>query len=215
MVLTDRSITDVLQIYGVSPSLVRCEQIRTYIELLLRWNKKMALTTITDPLEILRRHFGESMFAVHEIPIRHGRLADVGTGAGFPSIPISMVASEVECVLIESNQKKATFLAEAARTLQLKNIEVFRGRMEDYATSSDNFDFSVSRALGMHDAFLRWSAEHLTPRGKVVYWIGDDAVVSISANSAWNWRPAVRIPESRSRALLIGEPREAPSAQPR
>jgi 16S rRNA (guanine527-N7)-methyltransferase len=204
MVLTDGSIVDVLRIYGVSPSSVQCERIRTYIELLLRWNKKIALTTIIEPLEILRLHFGESMFAVNEVPIRHGRLADVGTGAGFPGIPIRMVVPNIVCVLIESNQKKATFLAEVVRTLELERIEIFRGRMEDYAVAGQTFDFTVSRALGMHGAFLRWSAEHLTSDGRVVYWIGDDAAANISANRSWNWQPIARIPESHHRALLIG-----------
>jgi 16S rRNA (guanine527-N7)-methyltransferase len=204
MILTDGLIVDTLRVYGVSPSPTLCEGIRTYIELLLRWSKKIALTAITDPREVLRLHFGESMFAVNEVPIRYGRLADVGTGAGFPSIPIRMVAREIECVLIESNQKKASFLSEVIRILDLDRLQVFRGRMEDYPTSELKFDFTVCRALGVHDAFLNWSGEHLAPSGRVIYWIGDDDAAKISASRAWNWRQLARIPESHNRALLIG-----------
>jgi len=193
-----------LRIYGIDPSPYLSESIRTYVDLLLRWNQKMALTTVVDPLEILRFHFGESMFAVNEVPIRHGRLADVGTGAGFPSIPIRMVTPGLDCVLIESNQKKATFLAEVVRTLGLQEVEVFRGRMEAIRDSNQTFDFSVCRALGLHDEFLSWSSKHLAPAGKVVYWIGDGDAAKISRSGHWNWQPEIRIPNSKSRVLLIG-----------
>jgi 16S rRNA (guanine527-N7)-methyltransferase len=224
MILTDSLIADTLRVYGVGASPALCDGIRTYVELLLRWNHKIALTTITDPQEILRLHFGESMFAVNEVPIRHGRLADVGTGAGFPAIPISMAAPKIACVLIESNQKKATFLAEVIRALKLDRIEVFRGRMEDYPASKTQFDFTVCRALGMHNSFLKWSAKQLAPGGKVVYWVGDEDAAKISADQAWSWQNPSRIPESQHRALLIGElrtldhpnvPRGTPNNVPR
>jgi 16S rRNA (guanine527-N7)-methyltransferase len=204
MNLSDQFIVDSLRIYCVPTSPALCDAIRAYVELLLFWNRKVALTTITDPFEILRVQFGESMFAIHEVPIRHGRLADVGTGAGFPAVPISMAVPELECVLIESNQKKATFLAEVIRVLQLNRIQVFRGRMEDYPTSNKKFDFAVCRALGTHDAFLEWSSRQLKQDGSVVYWIGDEDAAKIQTNSSWNWRSTVRIPASNNRALLIG-----------
>src|SRR5271170_227842 len=159
--VTDHTIEAALRPYGVATTQALRDAIRAYIELLLRWNQKIALTTITDPIEIVRLHFGESMFAVNEVPIRHGRLADVGTGAGFPAIPISMAVPELECVLIESNQKKATFLSEVVRTLNLQRIRIFRGRMEACQSIDQKFDFVVSRALGMHRELLRWSENQL------------------------------------------------------
>jgi 16S rRNA (guanine527-N7)-methyltransferase len=204
MTLSDHFITDSLRNYGISPSPVLCDAIRAYIELLLRWNRKIALTTITDPSEILRVQFGESMFAINEVPIRRGRLADVGAGAGFPAIPIGMVVPKLECALIESNQKKATFLAEVVRLLQLDRFQIFRGRMEDYPTPNEKFDFVVCRALGMHDAFLRWSSRQLKRDGNVVYWIGGEDAAKIAIDSSWNWRSPIRIPASSNRALLIG-----------
>src|ERR1700723_2305761 len=158
LALSDLLIDEALRPYGVATTSALRTSIRAYIELLLRWNQKMALTTITDPAEILRLHFGASMFAVNEVPIRHGRLADVGSGAGFPAIPISMLVPELECVLIESNQRKATFLAEVVRTLKLDRVQIFRGRMEDYPNSLEKFDYTISRALGTHQAFLEWSS---------------------------------------------------------
>src|SRR5882762_2223526 len=84
-------------------------QIQQYIDLLLRWNEKMNLTAIRDPLEILYRHFCESMFGTAIIPRETCRLADVGSGGGFPGIPMKIIRPEIELFLIESNVKKATF----------------------------------------------------------------------------------------------------------
>lgn len=205
--LTDDFITKELEPYGVSSTPQLSEAIRTYIDLLLLWNRKIALTTVTDPAQILRFHFGESMFAVSQVPIRHGRLADVGTGAGFPAVPISMVVPDLECILIESNQKKATFLAEVVRTLKLDRVEVYRGRMESYPVSSQLLDFLISRALGMHKIFLSWSAERLNPSGKVILWLGDSDASQILTDTSWSWTPTLRIPDSQHRVLLMGSKR--------
>lgn len=201
--LTDSIITDTLLSYGITLSPTLCDSIRTYIHLLLRWNEKIALTTVVDPLEILKFHFGESMFAVDKIPIRHGRLADVGTGPGFPGIPLRMLAPELNCVLIESNSKKSAFLAEVARTLQLANVSIFRGRMEDYPRSEPGFDFAICRALGIHAEFLEWSASYLNPEGQAVFWVGDRDSAEISRNHDWQWSQC-RIPFADHRVILAG-----------
>jgi 16S rRNA (guanine527-N7)-methyltransferase len=171
---------------------------------LLRWNEKIALTTVTDPAEILRFHFGESMFAALQASIRHGRLADVGTGAGFPAIPISMIVPDLYCILIESNQKKATFLSEVVRALQLDKVEVYRRRMESLVSPSQKLDFSISRALGMHAEFLSWSSAHLNVPGKVILWVGDKDATQISLSKDWIWSAPCRIPDAEHRVLLIG-----------
>jgi 16S rRNA (guanine527-N7)-methyltransferase len=202
--LTDGFITRTLLVYGVTATPILCESIRLYTELLLRWNQKIALTTITDPAEILRFHFGESMFAAGQVPIRHGRLADVGTGPGFPAVPISMVSPELRCVLVESNHKKATFLAELVRTLNLDRVDIYRGRMEAFTESTVRFDFCVSRALGIHNDFLSWCSSHLAPSGAVVLWIGDGDASEITSTPGWNWNSPVPIPDSQRRVLLFG-----------
>src|SRR5271156_5161841 len=209
MTLDDHVIEASLRPYGIATTRALCASIRAYVELLLRWNQKIALTTITGPVEILRRHFGESLFAVNEVPIRHGRLADVGTGAGFPAIPISMAVPELECVLIESNQKKATFLSEVVRTLNLQRIRIFRGRMEAYQILGQKFDFVVSRALGMHRELLRWSENQLGADGNIIYWIGDEDGAKIANDISWNWRALSRIPDSQNRSLLIGSKKQS------
>src|SRR5881227_901530 len=95
-------------------------QIQRYVKILLSWNDKVNLTAIRDPLEILYRHFCESMFAAVAVPLVAGRLADVGSGGGFPGLPLRIFRPELQVLLIESNIKKATFLAEVVRELDLR-----------------------------------------------------------------------------------------------
>src|SRR5213078_5190973 len=87
-------------------------QIQQYIKILLAWNDKIYLTAIRDPLEILYRHFCECMFAGTSVPMERSRLADAGTGAGFPGLPLKILRPGLQVFLIESSIKKATFLAE-------------------------------------------------------------------------------------------------------
>src|SRR5580704_11354283 len=149
--LTNSQMEKSLGYYGVEVRNGLLEAIRTYISILLRWNSKISLTTVTDPLEILKFHFGEGLFAAKSVPIKNGRLADVGSGAGFPGLPLAMLLPDLEVVLIESNLKKATFLSEVIRTLTLGNVKVWRGRMEDMPLDAKSrFDFVTARALGHH-----------------------------------------------------------------
>src|SRR6201988_690783 len=98
--------------------------IQQYIATLLRWNEKLNLTAIRDPLEILYRHFCESMYAAEALPLPAGRLADVGSGGGFPGLALKIVRPELHVFSIESNIKKATFLAEVVRELGLTDTRV-------------------------------------------------------------------------------------------
>jgi len=193
-----------LKAYGITASTRLCDQIRVYIDLLLRWNQKTSLTAVTNPEEIVRFHFGESLLAVPSVPIRHGRLADVGSGAGFPAVPIRMVSEDLSAILVESNQKKATFLAEVVRELDLKNVEVRRGRMEDIRLMDENIDFVTARALGIDDDFLAWSRSALHSDGSVVLWLGSADAGNISQNAGWKWSDPIRIPHSDRRVILLG-----------
>jgi len=193
-----------LKAYGITASTRLCDQIRVYIDLLLRWNQKTSLTAVTNPEEIVRFHFGESLLAVPSVPIRHGRLADVGSGAGFPAVPIRMAFSNLSVVLIESNQKKAAFLAEVARELKLVNVEVIRGRMEDVSFSDRPVQFISARALRIDDGFLNWSRQSLDSSGSLVLWLGEEDARNISKKVGWNWADLIRIPRSDRRVILRG-----------
>jgi 16S rRNA (guanine527-N7)-methyltransferase len=201
---SNETIIRALQPYGITASTRLCEQIRTYIDLLLRWNQKTSLTTVTDPESILRFHFGESLLAVPAVPIRHGRLADVGSGAGFPAVPIRMVFDKLRVILIESNQKKATFLAEVVRELRLQNVEVHRCRMEAVCLEDQPVDFISARAVRIDDEFLNWSRRSLNSTGSLVLWLGEEDAGNISHKSRWDWAAPIRIPRSDRRVILHG-----------
>lgn len=106
-------------------------RLSVYLDLLLKWNARTNLTAIRNPEQIVQRHFGESLFAVQHLgdPLPD-TLLDLGSGAGFPGLPIAMLHSEMRVTLAESQNKKATFLREAVRTLQLPNVEVWPARAE-------------------------------------------------------------------------------------
>src|SRR6266850_7762110 len=129
-------------------------QIQQYIKILLTWNEKVNLTAIRDPLEILYRHFCESMYAAEAIPLKNGRLADVGSGGGFPGLPLKIIRPGLQVLLIESNVKKSTFLAEVIRDLGLADARVLVGRYEELGEEIAPLDFVCSRALGEFAPFL-------------------------------------------------------------
>src|SRR5262249_45835629 len=125
------------------------QQIQQYTKLLLTWNDKVNLTAIREPLEILYRHFCESMYGARFLPpVENCRLADVGTGGGFPGIPLKILRPDLQVFLVESNYKKATFLAEVLRDLQLTDIRVLVSRFEELGEEVAPLNVVCSRALG-------------------------------------------------------------------
>lgn len=206
-ILSDELIADCLRVYGATCNGHVAGQIRDYISLLLRWNRKIALTTVTDPLEILEFHFGESIFAVSAVHIREGRLVDIGSGAGFPGLPIRMAAPQIDLTLVEPNGKKATFLSEVTRVLELERVTVFRGRMQDLPKSAPPFDFITARALGRHEELVEWAKARLATDGKLILWLGEEDAETVPKIRSMVWRPAIHIPESKKRVLLVGSAR--------
>jgi 16S rRNA (guanine527-N7)-methyltransferase len=119
-------------------------QLSTYLDLLLKWNARTNLTAIREPEEIVCRHFGESLFAGRHLG-SSTTLLDFGSGAGFPGLPIALLRPEVRVTLAESQNKKATFLREAIRTLGLQ-VEVWPSRVETMPESR-TFDAVTLRAV--------------------------------------------------------------------
>jgi len=193
-----------LEPYGIKVTPELAEAIQAYTQLLLLWNQKINLSSVTNPSEILRRHFGESMFAAHAVPVRGGRLADVGSGAGFPGLALKLACPALEATLIEPNGKKATFLAEVCRRLELSNVDIRRGRIEEIERSEVTFDYVSSRAVGQTARLLAWASRNLTGHGQVVLWLGEKDAQRITLNPGWNWKPPIAIPLSLHRVLLVG-----------
>ena len=179
-------------------------QIQQYIQILLAWNEKINLTAIRDPLEILYRHFCESMYAAEIIPERGGRLADVGSGGGFPGLPLKIIRPDLRVFLVESNLKKATFLAEVVRELGLNDTQVLVRRYEELHEEIAPLDYVCSRALGEFPAFLGWAASDQIGAKQVILWIGARDLPEIEKISGWDWHEPIQVPHSLRRLLLVG-----------
>ena len=179
--------------------------IRTYIELLLKWNAKLNLTAIRDPEEITTRHFGESLFAARQLfQSRDSResVIDVGSGAGFPGLPLKLWSHDLELTLVESNHRKATFLREVIRALALSSIAVLTERAESLSLRAD---LVTLRAVERFERILPVASALRKPYGRIALLIGEAQVeVAQSALCTLAWHEPVPIPLSKNRSLLIG-----------
>jgi 16S rRNA (guanine527-N7)-methyltransferase len=178
--------------------------IQQYIRLLLAWNEKINLTAIRDPLEILNRHFCESMYAAEAVPVENGRLADVGSGGGFPGLPLKIMRPNLQVFLVESNMKKATFLAEVLRNIELPETKVLVSRYEDLGEELAPLDFVCCRAVGAFAPFLDWAVSEAIAAKQVILWMSGRDLDSVRKIKTWEWREPIAVPQSLRRYLLVG-----------
>src|ERR1039458_2862316 len=122
------------------------EALGAHYQLLLRWNRTLNLTSIKRMEEAVERHYCESLFLGTHLPQGRLRIADIGSGAGFPGFPVAVLRPEWSVTLIESHQRKAVFLREATRNLP--NVRVLAKRAED---AIETFDWAISRAVSFDD----------------------------------------------------------------
>ena len=184
-------------------------QIQQYIKILLAWNEKVNLTAIRDPLEILHRHFCESMYAAEAIPLEKGRLADVGSGGGFPGLALKIIRPGLHVFLVESNIKKVTFLAEVIRELGLSGAQVLARRYEELGEELAPVDYVCSRALGEFPSFLEWARSEQIAAKQVILWIGARDLLEIQKIHTWDWQEPIPVPNSLRRLLLVGTKKPA------
>jgi 16S rRNA (guanine(527)-N(7))-methyltransferase RsmG len=210
--LSEELIQRALKEFGVPLDSMQVQLIQQYISILQHWNEKLNLTAIRNPLEILYRHFCESMFAGVAVPLHKGRLADIGAGAGFPGIPLKILRPELELILIESNVKKGTFLAEVVRELRLSGARVLISRYEELGEELAPLDFVCSRALGEFATFLNWAGTREVSAQGAVLWIGGRDLAEVKSVSGWDWRAPIPVPNSLQRYLLVGEKKAQMSA---
>ena len=212
---------------GEKPALLspfQLQSISTYINILVRWNARINLTSIRDPEEIVTRHFGESLFAAcHLFPsassvttlsetsapsrakdFARPRVADLGSGAGLPGLPIKLWAPRIALTLIESNQKKATFLREVTRALILTDVNVHSDRAETLATQSP-FDLVTLRAVERFADVLPIAARLVAPAGRLALLIGASQLhQDHTILPDFSWPDPLAVPRSQSRILLVG-----------
>jgi 16S rRNA (guanine527-N7)-methyltransferase len=201
---------------------MQLQQILTYLDLLLRWNARVNLTAVREPEEIVTRHFGESLFAASQLFPAHvaekdksgkPRLIDVGSGAGFPGLPIKIWNPAIQLTLIEANHKKATFLREVARALALRDVDVYAGRAEEYAGRSG--DLVTLRAVERFHEALPLAARLVSRGGRLALLIGEGQLDrSRQLTPEFVWSPPIAIPLSERRVLAVGTRRAAAENHP-
>ena len=153
------------RVLDIKFSVEQLEKFYKYMQLLIEWNEKMNLTAITEPNEIILKHFIDSITILKDITCET-RLVDVGTGAGFPGIPLSIMNGNIKITLVDSLNKRLIFLQEVIKELNLKNVEIVHARAEEFGQNKkyrEKFDIATSRAV----ANLSTLSEYLLPLVKI------------------------------------------------
>lgn len=146
------------------------EQFYKYMNILSKWNKVMNLTAITEPKEIIIKHFVDSLTVLDKIKDENF-IIDVGTGAGFPGIPIKIACPDIKVILLDSLNKRINFLNEVIKELNLENIETFHGRAEDYGRDKNHrekYDVAIARAVAPLNILLEYLMPFVKVNGKCI-----------------------------------------------
>lgn len=153
-----------------------------FLEALIKWNRKMNLTALRERRTIVVRHFLDSLTLVRELP-HEGCLLDIGSGAGFPGIPLKIVMPELRVTLLEASRKKTYFHKHVIRSLGLSGIQTVWGRSDQDRVRAgflNHFDLVVSRAALSLEAFLEDATRFIHPRGVIIAMRGKDGYARIS-----------------------------------
>lgn len=167
----------------------------SHFQTLLRWNARINLTRITGVEEAARRHYAESVFLARQLPPDSKRIADLGSGAGFPGFPVALVQPDLEVLLIESDQRKAAFLRES--TAELPNVRVRCVRSGEF---TESVDWIVSRAVKAKDVL---ELTRRVARGLTILAASDGESMQASRVIPLPWDPS-------SVCLSLDVPRETP-----
>ncbi len=178
-------------------------QLHGHYELLQRWNRKINLTSIPTGPEAVIRHYCESLFFGANLAVTEkAKIADLGSGAGFPGVPMAILRPEWTVDLIESHQRKAVFLREATRALS--NVRVLPDRAEDV---KDAFDWLVSRAVDPKEVLM--TVPQLAPR--IGLMLGENDWQMVKTNPTIAWAEPIRLPWGDRRLCVYGVSRETRS----
>lgn len=155
---------------GLTIEDVHAEQFMRYLTHLIEWNKSINLTTITNPKEIIIKHFIDSLGVLIATSFpQNGLVLDIGSGGGFPGIPLKIARSDIRLILVEPVRKKCSFLNSVIGLLKLHDVAVFNGTIEQYAKQPlrHTIDMAVLRAL-KYKEIKEYIPELLTTKGKIV-----------------------------------------------
>lgn len=188
---------------GLSLSEAQQNLLLDYIALLQKWNKVYNLTAVREPEKMLYQHLLDSLAVLPYV--EKGRLLDVGTGGGLPGIVLAIARPELDITLLDSNQKKTTFLRQASIELGLKNVKVECTRVDDYHPST-TFDMVISRAFSELAEFVRLTAHLCRHDGKLLAMKGvypHDEVAQLPPQFQHNEVVALNVPGLDAQRHLV------------
>lgn len=186
----------------------QCEKFHKYLEHILEWNKKINLTSVIDPNEIVLKHFLDSLTVIPLL--KDGRsLLDIGTGAGFPGVPVSIVKSSINVTLLDSTRKKVIFLNHITGELNLENVQSFHARAEDRNNGIPrcSFDYVVTRAVGDLKYVTDLSGDYINNNGKIILMRGKETLAELKSFKSDNFEITdvreLRVPKSEFKRVLV------------
>ena len=166
-------LRSLIETFGLKLSWDQTNKLRIFLDELEEWNKKINLTGLTSRQRIINDLLIDSIMPTSFIP-EHGHLLDIGSGAGFPAIPIKICKPGIKCQLMEPNSKKISFLKQIIRLTGLEDIDVIKGRIEEMKglLHPEGYNVITSRGLAPLPQFLAWGAPHLASNGLIVAFLG-------------------------------------------
>ncbi len=191
----------------------RFDQLTTHFALLVRWNQRINLTALRRHEQIATRHFEESLFLAKMLPQATGLMppvtgliVDVGSGAGFPGLPLKVVHSAMPIVLLEPNKKKAAFLKEVVRSCALEGAEVRAERLSETARGNlaGRASLVTMRAVAATADVLADFGRLLQSDGQIALFVGENDAAKLAKTAGFHWEEPVAIPHSERRVILTG-----------
>jgi len=193
---------------GITLNSRKIQKFLSYQELIKKWNSKINLTSVTDDSEIIVKHFLDSL-TVSELITDGPNILDIGTGAGFPGVPIAIVRESLNITVLDSREKRIFFLNEVLRELDLSNVKTVSGRAEDSNNGVPriNFDYVLTRAVGDIKEVIDLSVPYLNEKGKIILMRGKEGKIEWERFKNGNLKllhlREIRVPESNFMRVLL------------
>lgn len=207
--LAESNVRALLEPFQLELSSSQISQLLAYLDLLLRWNRKINLTSIRTEEECVTRHFGESLYLARWVKL-HGELLDIGSGAGFPGLALRIAFPDLMTTLLEPVAKKRAFLKEAARVCGISSVDVRPERLEEFASQRPGVIFATitARAVGHFNSLVPQALRVLKPEGRMCLWIGQNQGQSLRESSErMRWGEQIPMPIGREREIWVGTPK--------
>jgi 16S rRNA (guanine527-N7)-methyltransferase len=209
--IDESQIRELLRPFGLPLASDEMNRLQVYLELLLRWNARINLTSVREAGQCVTRHFGESLYLARFVRLE-GHLLDVGSGAGFPGLALKIIFTKLRVTLLEPVGKKRAFLKEVARACEMDLVEVRSERLGEFVKGQietgrhRQFDAATSRAVARPAALIPEAAQCLERGGGLYLWLGGgqrEDVFQVSEGLI-DWKAPIPVPLAEHREIWCG-----------